>query len=37
MCLFECLNEVILVGDEIYVIDLLFCIECVGYYEKFIC
>ena len=34
MCLPECPNEAISVGDEIYVIDPLLCTECVGHYEK---
>lgn len=37
MCEFECLNEVILMGDYIYEINSDKCIECVGYYEILIC
>ena len=37
MCLPECPNEAISVGDEIYVIDPLLCTECVGHYEKPTC
>lgn len=34
VCEFECLNGVILMGLDIYVIDLNKCIECVGYFDE---
>lgn len=37
MCEFECFNVVISMGNKVYEIDLLCCIECVGYYDVFIC
>lgn len=37
LCLVECLNEVISMGDEIYQIDIVCCIECVGYYDELCC
>lgn len=37
VCEFECLNGVILMGLDIYVIDLNKCIECVGYFDELQC
>jgi len=37
MCLPECPNEAISVGDEIYVIDPVLCTECVGHYDSPTC
>ncbi|VEH65620.1 ferredoxin-like protein [Rodentibacter pneumotropicus] len=37
MCLPECPNEAISVGDEIYVIDPVLCTECVGHYDTPTC
>ncbi|EIJ71790.1 hypothetical protein HMPREF1052_1106 [Pasteurella bettyae CCUG 2042] len=37
MCLPECPNEAISVGDEIYVIDPNLCTECVGHYDTPTC
>ncbi len=37
MCLPECPNEAIYIGDEIYEIDVALCTECVGHYEKPTC
>ncbi|STO54732.1 ferredoxin [Canicola haemoglobinophilus] len=34
MCLPECPNDAISVGDEIYVIDPNLCTECVGHYDR---
>ena len=33
MCLPECPNEAISIGEEIYVIDPVLCTECVGHYD----
>jgi len=37
MCLPECPNEAISIGDEIYVIDPELCTECVGHYDTPTC
>ncbi len=37
MCLPECPNEAISVGEEIYEIDTALCTECVGHYEAPTC
>lgn len=37
MCLPECPNDAISVGDDIYIIDPVLCTECVGHYEKPTC
>ncbi|VEI47139.1 ferredoxin-like protein [Actinobacillus equuli] len=37
MCLPECPNEAISIGDDVYVIDPVLCTECVGHYEKPTC
>ena len=37
MCLPECPNEAISVGEEIYVIDPILCTECVGHYDNPTC
>ncbi len=37
MCLPECPNEAISIGDEIYVIDPVLCTECVGHYDTPTC
>lgn len=37
MCLAECPNEAISVGEEIYVIDPNLCTECVGHYDQPTC
>lgn len=37
MCLPECPNDAISIGDEIYVIDPMLCTECVGHYDTPTC
>ena len=37
MCLPECPNEAISIGEEIYVIDPVLCTECVGHYDNPTC
>ena len=37
MCLPECPNEAISIGEEIYVIDPVLCTECVGHYDTPTC
>ncbi|RIY31592.1 ferredoxin [Psittacicella hinzii] len=37
MCLPECPNSAIYVGEEIYEIDPLLCTECVGFYDTPTC
>lgn len=37
MCLPECPNEAIFVGEEIYVIEPTLCTECVGHYDTPTC
>ena len=37
MCLPECPNEAISIGDEIYVINPVLCTECVGHYDTPTC
>lgn len=37
VCELVCFNQVILMGEIIYVIDLVCCIECVGYFDEFQC
>lgn len=37
MCLPECPNEAISIGEEIYVIDPKLCTECVGHYDNPTC
>lgn len=37
VCELVCLNQVIVMGEIIYVIDFVCCIECVGYFDELQC